>query len=67
MKDKEITQAAKTNLINSIKSDLANNSDDQHDTAAYGRVGVYNMTQEQLLSELSNYGIDPYSHLIISV
>lgn len=60
MTKKVITETAKLKLINAIKSDLANDSTEQHDTAAYGRVGVYKMTQEQLLTEFENFGLDPY-------
>ena len=48
------------NLINAIKSELANDANEQHDTAAYGRVGVYKMTEEQLLTEFKSFGLDPY-------
>jgi hypothetical protein len=60
MSKQVISDAAKIKLIDEIKRDLANDANEQHDTAAYGRVGVYKMTQEQLLAEFSNYGIDPY-------
>lgn len=60
MTKKVITETAKLKLINAIKSDLANDSSEQNDTAAYGRVGVYKMTQEQLLTEFENFGLDPY-------
>lgn len=61
MTNKTISEAAKIELINAIKSQLANDGDDQHSVAAYGHIGVYNMTEEQLLAEFKSYGIDPFS------
>lgn len=61
MTNKTISEKAKIELINAIKSDLANDKDAQHEAAAYGRVGVYRMTQEQLMTEFNYYGIDPFS------
>lgn len=60
MTKKVITDTAKMSLINAIKSELANDANEQHDTAAYGRVGVYKMTEEQLLTEFKSFGLDPY-------
>lgn len=61
MTNKVISENAKIELINAIKSDLANDKDAQHEAAAYGHIGVYHMTQEQLMAEFNYYGIDPFS------
>lgn len=60
MTKKTISEAAKIELINAIKSQLANDKDEQYSVAAYGHIGVYNMSEEQLLAEFKSYGIDPF-------
>lgn len=55
-----VTETAKTRLIEAIKSELANSSDEQNDVAVYGRTGVNNMTKDQLISECYTFAIDPF-------
>ncbi len=61
MSVKIISEKAKLALVDEIKRELANSSYEQHNTAAYGFVGVYNMNEEQLFAAFKSYNIDPYA------
>lgn len=60
MTNKVISEAAKVDLINAIKHQLANDKDEQYSVAAHGYIGVYKMNEEQLLAEFKSYNIYPY-------